>query len=293
MASTTPLLELAKAVGRKARTLIPRSENQVMGSNGHRPKWVKEKTSLFLQLQLAAQRSSSGAAEVRKFVLDLKLDIQFDKPGREREYDEALKKALSARGITQEKLEGMLLDLDKAKRSKKREHKDGTSLTPLEKLEGNAKNAIRYEIGNCVECASLAFVMFMEYKGPSKGSDLPQLDAVAGKRPMVEKACVSNPGDHHFVLINRNTSIPIEAIDQWSTDDVIICDGWWFKDGDAKMLSGHTHGLRQEILENKAGLQVSLALPLGSGHSSHFQSKYPNVNFLENEAVVTKAQLNK
>ena len=113
--------------------------------------------------------------------------------------------------------------------------------------------------------------------GPGGDAALPDLAALRADRPVVEKAKVSNPGDHHFVLLNRNTSIDIQD-PSWTTDPhVVICDPWWFTDdgGDAHFfVAKQAKALGEEILANKAGLAVDLAMPLGSGHSTRFATKH-------------------
>ena len=104
-----------------------------------------------------------------------------------------------------------------------------------------------------------------------------------GRRLAAHLAKVDNPGDHHFVLLNRNVSVPIGDTARWVDDpDVIVCDPWWFIDdgGDAHLFTSRkAKDLRQEILDNKAGLAVDLALPLGTGHSARFGTKHGGTDY--------------
>jgi len=225
---------------------------------------------------------------IRQCVLDANVDLSMRQRKAEKNYDDAaiqaIDQALKAKGVSLAKFypgtptgEALMYLFDWRARAKKSTHGDGSAVLPLERLEANAKNAMRFKIGNCVECASLAFCMLMEYGGANGDAALPDLPAAPANRPMVEKAKVSNPGDHHFVLINRNPSIAIADLSWMDNPDVIICDPWWFTDdgGDAHFIASRkAKDVRDEIRANKAGLAVDLALPLGSGHSTRFADKH-------------------
>jgi hypothetical protein len=316
MATPDQILELARRVAKKTRTKVPRSQNRQLKKawlfkpNPTTSDWVKDGVPAYLSLKLAAQRASKqagsakkpfGAAKkpteaemttIRASILGANLDMSMRKRSVEADYDKTalheIDTRLKAAGLDvvgtfypgKSLDEALLLLLGSGARQGKSLHRDGTAVTPLEKLESNAKNATHFGIGNCVECASLAFVMLMEYAGPGSDAKLPPL---TGLLPIVEKAKVSNPGDHHFVLINRNVSIAIGDTAGWIHDPhLVICDPWWFTDdgGDAHFfVNPKARDLRQEILENAEGLAVDLALPLGSGHSTRFSAHHGTVNY--------------
>jgi hypothetical protein len=278
--------------------------------NPSKSDWVKDNIPTYLSLRLAAERASNQVGSARKpsgatraptelelkailaAVLGATIDLTMRKRADEANYDKTalaeIEKKLKAASIDvvatfypgKSLDEALMYLLGSAPRLSKAKHRDGADVTPMERLEANAKNAIAHGIGNCVECASLAFVMLMEYAGPGGDTTLPSLDKPL---PIVEKAKVSNPGDHHFVLINRNASIDILNVDGWSNDpNLVICDPWWFTDdgGDAHFfISKQARDLRAEILDNAKGLAVDLALPLGKGHSTRFAGNHGAVNY--------------
>ncbi len=317
MATPDQILELARRVAKKARTKVPRSQNRqlkkpsLFNRNPSKSDWVKDDIPMYLSLRIAAERASNqlgssrkppGASRapteqelknIRTAILSANIDLSMHKRADEAKYDATalaeIEKKLKAAGIDVVATfypgktvdEALMYLLGTAPRLNKSTHRDGTTVTSQEKLEANAKNAIRHGIGNCVECASLAFVMLMEYAGPGTDTKLPPLTAPL---PTVEKAKVSNPGDHHFVLINRNVSVNILDFDGWANDpNLVICDPWWFTDdgGDAHFfISKQARDLRAEIHENAKGLAVDLALPLGSGHSTRLDTRHAAVNYL-------------
>ena len=98
---------------------------------------------------------------------------------------------------------------------------------PLKYIIGNARNALKFHIGNCEECASAAFLMLL------LGKDA-QGEAIdtGGQAYPVELVYIKSPegAAHFFVVVNRQ-DFDTETIngnkDDWPADDAtIICDPW-------------------------------------------------------------------
>lgn len=291
MATTAQLLHLSKAIAAKARTLIPRSSNRVIygaavNHDAQDSQWSN--APLYVQLQALAQRSRSSQDEYRKLVDEVNFDIKMHSNLSESIIDGAVKRAIERKGYTVNQVKAAL---NSDKRSDKTHHKSkgvfswfttGDVVTPMEQQEANAKNAVRYRVGNCGENASLAFVMFTEYPGPNGDIQLPDLDPVLLNRPLIERVAVSNPGDHAFVVLNRPPG-NIQNPNTWMTANVVICDPWWFHDGDALVANdrtGENAGLIDYIQGHPTGLRVTGTIRLGQGHSDRYQQgKYQNLNY--------------
>jgi hypothetical protein len=294
------LLRLAKNYAKKTRRLIPRSDNRVgeFGPLGHvqDSHWRRDDDPPnpdYLYFQQLAQRSRSGA--IRRTVYDVneKTDLGYKKPTEDAATNEAFwKQAIStfneeynspdSSPWDKKKLDtGLREQLTAETRWQKKTHKDRKPFLVLEQAEASAKNAVRFRVGNCRECADLAFVMFAEYKEP----DLPKDEE---ERPMVELVGCLSGGDHSFLVINRNCSrnIQDEVKDNWMpAPATIICDPWWFHEGDAFFPANARKDTMEALLLDhikKYGLNVLLQRRLGCGHSTRFTEKHPNINFAEN-----------
>lgn len=291
MPTTAQLLHLSKAIAAKARTLIPRSSNRIIygaavNHDAQDSQWSN--APLYVQLQLAAQRSRSSQNRYRKLIDDVNFDLKMHSGLSESVINGAVKRAIERQGLT---VNEVLAALKSDQRADKTHHKStgmfswfttGDVVTPMEKQEANAKNAVRYRVGNCGENASLAFVMFAEYPGPNGDIQLPDLDPVLLNRPLIERVAASNPGDHAFVVLSRPPG-DIQDPDTWMTANVVICDPWWFHDGDALRANdrtGENAGLIDYIKGHKTGLKVTGKIRLGQGHSDRYQNgKYQNLNY--------------
>lgn len=303
MPTTAQLLHLAKIIAPKARTLIPRSSNRVIygaavNYDAQDSQWSN--APLYVRLQIAAQRSRSSQNEYRKLVDEINFDIKMHSGELESVIDRAVTRAIERKGFT---VNQVLSALNSDKRADKTHHKSkgmfswfttGDAVTNMEIHEANAKNAVRFRVGNCGENASLAFVMFAEYPGPNGDIQLPDLDPVLAQRTLVERVAASNPGDHAFVVLNRAPG-NIQDPDTWMTANVIICDPWWFHDGDALLSNdrtGENAGLIDYIKGHPTGLKVTGKIRLGQGHSTHFQnSKYQNLNYYSDPVNTIKQTL--
>lgn len=291
MPTTAQLLHLSKAIATKARTLIPRSSNRAIygaavNHDAQDSQW--KNAPLYVQLQMMAQRSRSSKDEFRKLVDEVNFDIKMHSGQSEDIIDGAVKRAIVRKGYT---VNQVMAALQSDKRSDKTHHKSkgvfswfttGDVVTPMEKQESNAKNAVRYRVGNCGENASLAFVMFAEYPGPNGDIQLPDLDPILLNRPLIERVAASNPGDHAFVVLNRAPG-DIQNPNTWMTANVVICDPWWFHGGDALLANdrtGENADLIDYIQDHPTGLRVTGTIRLGQGHSDRYQQgKYHNLNY--------------
>ena len=102
----------------------------------------------------------------------------------------------------------------------KKFHKDGTRNFPIEQIEKRAKNAIKFGIGNCSEQSNLAFCLLQEY--PKNGdAKLPPLT----NNIRFERITIPMPGDHSFIVINRDPHSDLNNIFTWGKDTVIL-DCW-------------------------------------------------------------------
>lgn len=100
---------------------------------------------------------------------------------------------------------------------------------PLEYVIGNARNALKFHIGNCEELASIAFGMLLlakrsQHEPIDTGDRLIPMELAYIKSPPPENA------SHFFVVLNRpnfDTSFIEDDKDEWVTDpDTVICDPW-------------------------------------------------------------------
>lgn len=106
----------------------------------------------------------------------------------------------------------------------------GADLTlPLEYVLGNARNALKFRIGNCEELASVAFAMLLlgkrsQHESIDTGDRAISMELVYIKSPPPERA------SHFFVVLNRpnfDTSFIEDDKDNWAVDpETIICDPW-------------------------------------------------------------------
>jgi hypothetical protein len=273
MADIRRLLTLSKRIAHKARTLIPRSSNRVINGyesgNGEAwdSRWAQARP--YAQLQLLAQRSRKSQNNFRRLVDEINFDLNIHGGHAEADIDRRVLGRIRDLGINENVIKAAL---ESAKRSDKRLHKSGEAVFPMERHEANAKNAVRYRVGNCEENASLAFVMFAEYPGPNGDGELPDLEVPP---PKVEAIAAVRPADHCFVVINR-PPVNIQNVWGWiNNGNVIICDPWWFHDGDALLANdwrGHNDSLLRYIIDNNRHLEVIGTVYLGEGHSPRYRA---------------------
>lgn len=99
-------------------------------------------------------------------------------------------------------------------------HKDGEENTILHQFETQAKNAVKFGIGNCYENALTAFNLLLEY--PTFGLiDLPKVQG----NIIMEIARIQDKGDHVFVVLNRDPKSDIKNMSTWGPDAIIL-DPW-------------------------------------------------------------------
>lgn len=95
------------------------------------------------------------------------------------------------------------------------QHRDGTYRTFLHFVENNARNSIKYGLGNCEELSSIAFLLLLEC--PKKYTN--------GETIRVEKINISSPGDHCFIVIGRDKHSNLRDPNTWGPN-AVICDPW-------------------------------------------------------------------
>lgn len=143
---------------------------------------------------------------------------------------------------------------------------------------GNARNAIRFRIGNCEEVASVAFVMLL------LGKRSRDTIISTGRREIpVELVYSKSPtgGDAHFFVVVDRANIGEAAINgtkgDWATDpQTVVCDPWISDIGVGGRLAGddpELDNIRDWIFE--ADLCVRAAGVLGAGCPSLKPSDEP------------------
>lgn len=294
------LLRLARHIAQKARLLIPRSANRGAYSVTNTgttddSQWVTDMPE-YLELQLLAQRSRSSKNHLRRTVDRLNDNLQMFEPGVEKGINTAFVERLKDMGYTVGRARK---ELGSVSRREKISHENKKGLfsgkppvLPLERHEANAKNAIRYRVGNCSENASLALVMFAEYRGDGADETGVELGFLPRVRPqrkenfLVEVVEATHPANHSFVVLNRNPSFDITAPESWMTSTTIICDPWWFHEGSAFFAadcSGANASLIQYIKGWGHTLKIRGSVYLGEGHSHRFSLKYPDIDYYKSK----------
>jgi hypothetical protein len=308
----TKLLNLASVVAAKARRLIPRSANRVTAGdadergNARDTRFAEKDDDVpaYVHFQVLAQRARKARDPkgFRGMVAGWNKPNQFT-PGSstvEGYYDKNFREDMAA-GLDKyvDATPGDVeAELHEARRARKKSHANGRDFTPMEQEEAHAKNAVRYQVGNCEECAALALVMFAEYPGPGGDPALPSLPADRDLRPRVEKLALGGKYDHAFVVLNRPDVEPAE-VRAWLKSDVIICDPWWFHEGAALRADDRSDARKRDLL-----LDISKALSdkeigrcteirLGDKHSPRFvgKEKYGSVDYYKNPVEQTAKQL--
>ena len=101
---------------------------------------------------------------------------------------------------------------------KKETHKNGSLVECIEKLEGEAKNAVKFGIGNCGEMATLAFIFLTrEWQ-----FDPQRLE----EHILIEQVFVSpDKGDHGFIVMARDRRGKLQDLRTWGKHAVIL-DPW-------------------------------------------------------------------
>lgn len=97
-------------------------------------------------------------------------------------------------------------------------HKDGERYTFFHRMESDAKNSMKFGIGNCSEKANLALMLLVEY--PKRG--VPGLAMIDDNKITLELMTL---GDHVFVVVNRNNTGVLNDSSTWG-DRTIILDPW-------------------------------------------------------------------
>jgi len=253
-------------------------------------------------------------------------------------FDEWNKKNYSLDSLTFYVMTSVLRVAQNTKRDKQK-HTDKAPVLPLERLENRAKNAIRYGIGNCGECQAVALMMFRDLKLKDtlptwKGSDIPHaITASAGywEKPLkIVDGVRRGGGDHAFLLIcqsedtalrtneflrklhgDRKKGIEIgakrrDSLKFWIdiSDDVIICDPWYYHDGNAEYIGNLNTPKNEWAVSNKLykflldnGIYVQQTHPhgIGSGRSERHKKvpRYAQTNFYNDPVEKIKKTMKK
>ena len=249
MPNVQKVMSLAKKIAVKARDLIPRSTNRMpvymQGTLAlHSSEWKDAPNYVALVGLAQRSRGAGGAKHFRNLVRDSNIDTTFGQTmgedmSKELLGNQKLEAMLKSQGLT---LDQLVQNLQVNPRGTKTHHKDGSEFKPLERVEGDVKNAVRYGIGNCPECASTAYMMLMDYYDMGEDDNLPSDTECQGAK--VELIALGGKAsDHCFVLINRNASSALVDTGKWMTNNVIVCDPWWFHKGDAIAATDNSDGL--------------------------------------------------
>lgn len=144
----------------------------------------------------------------------------------------------------------------------RRKHKDGSTITLQERLEKSARRALKYGVGNCGELSTISFLHFLEYKD----SNIPE-------RVRLERAYLARPGDHAFVIINRQINSNLNDLLSWG--NAIICDPWKGVSLDVKSQMQKDPKERDHIFEYIRSHQIKIqhSSYIGAGHSPRFYAK--------------------
>ncbi|KTD18444.1 hypothetical protein [Legionella jordanis] len=148
-------------------------------------------------------------------------------------------------------------------------HSDGTVKTFFHDVENNAKNSIKYGIGNCGELSAIAFLLLLECP----------LKYVKGEYIRVEKINITYPGDHCFVIIGREASSDLRDPSTWGPD-AVICDPWGninvAVQGQLSKKRSARIPIFNYILDNLADKDLlfrALDYNVGAGHSGRWKMK--------------------
>jgi len=280
------VLALSQRIAKKARRLIPRSSNRIGSFTPDRQLLTSryDEAPNHVQLMVSAMRARKDQNELRRRVFRTIPDISFESDLRWPEIVENVEKELGSIKTLDQQLKTNPL-------SRKQVHKDNKAVMPKEMIEAEAKNAVRYRVGNCGENSALAYVMFLEYPGPENDDALPELDP--NDPVTIERVCVA-ASLHCFVVVNRNPSVSIQDVTWLNNSQVIICDPWWFHGGDAFRVT-NKGGYRQSLLNLISGraeqLSVTATGIMGEGHTERFRNKHPELNFYRNSDEITINQL--
>jgi hypothetical protein len=138
----------------------------------------------------------------------------------------------------------------------------GKAVRPLERLEQDAKNAIRFRVGNCDQTSALAFLMFMEFDGRKIASsfDIKKREVLTWNNlvkpwPYVERI-VGN--GHCMVVLGRDITKDVNDFSSYKEDGVVVCDPWWFHQGGATWYAREKNEVVDRSAPNVSQLKLEM-----------------------------------
>lgn len=286
-------LELARYVAMKTRRLVPRSANRIgggqkvdyvnsvggrgtpvgfTGSGWKKQSWEDRKDPskyyYYIHLQLLAKRSNLPAekSKVIRNLLSANQNLSIDvTPSEAKRIEVEYRKYVHKNAPWY--LRGWH---DYQTMEKVRKYIAGRSIK-LTTVTESIDRAIEYGIGNCGECAQLAYTMFLEFNGTDnmEGLVYGPKKILTGEEPWVQRLYWK--GDHCFVIIHPHNVLPnsfdISDYTNWyKRSDIIVCDPWAFHIGNAYP-APHADVLWNIFgLDNSKKIEKTECAKIGSGH---------------------------
>lgn len=254
---------------------LPHSSNRPSVKNQpfHRRFWVHA---------MRARKDKDGLREkIREWGLNLEEDT-VDENFKYRKVKFSLFDPKKNEYSLQEIDEDFLLKLPR--RTNKKRHKDGTPFTPQEKAEANAKNAIKFGVGNCSEHSSHNFCCLLEYPRDGFVGQYPDGEIITfppiTEDILVERIRILDDSlDHEFVLVGRDPNSDLKDPTKWG-NKTIIFDTWWsdtiavvaecLKNPDQAL------GSFNYINKGKDSIECTASGYMGQGHTKRWIEKRKN-----------------
>ncbi|MBA3661170.1 MAG: ankyrin repeat domain-containing protein [Gammaproteobacteria bacterium] len=206
MNSVEDILKIANWAVTQTRTIIPYCGNLPDRFNQlkHRKLWVSLE-----RREPQNAKEKQFLKEMLNWRLDLSSDVNREDLEKVDYYIETYQDFYSLNDLSKEAQR--MTHRSKSAKSKGR--------TSLESLEKTAKQALKWEVGNCGETSAFAQLLLMEY--PAEG--LPGLPALQNS-VSIERINLKAE-DHVFLILNRDPKSDLSNPESWKPD-TIICDPW-------------------------------------------------------------------
>lgn len=150
----------------------------------------------------------------------------------------------------------------------KRCHKDGAQVSGSEVVEGMAKRAVKWGIGNCHEYAALALMFLQEDQLLAK--------SINDFRKNVEILWLDpqQGGRHVFVVIGRDPDAPYDDLAAYGKDAILL-DPWYKEVGYIHELLAdkENSGAIQQIRQSQRIIKCFCRGEIGGGHSERWGEK--------------------